>query len=550
MHLARLNRPFSKIRTKLLSRCNSQVALFDQNEYTESPEYPPILDMSIQGRKARERQRLYEKIKNLNTVEEKQIALNMPRYYGWQCVMLHEDKIPYNAMPLIQCYTRTHFVSIDKLPSAYLNTASSAEEITKSLKVNIEESLSIELEGVERNFDMSAEKSLKSQQEDAVARCVVKQINRIISNKLSDKVPHILSTQLDYDPRHEAFWFVGGVDIPTSVLKWRKKTGWYKDRLYENLDRPVQYLGSPFLAFRHRYPLKPLIPYSEADNPDFKVEKFTYSPNTVGYFTAFRHATNVPGYWPGDYEEFGVLSYHGRGHLLDRNESYGSTDNLEALHCQAMIASFGWLLAQANYQGFTTYNDLTYPLTTQTVITNGQLWSFYAYQLNTIVMNNENIDTNTKHNICFGTKPMKLFESIENGKIIGFNEDVLNMLIQFYLNTPEQREYDMKPYLNKDEQIVADIEDDKKRCWLEKTYKHLVSNRPRHRLLPEIYLWEKIYKIEHNTRFFEPKRRPFELGINPFKRRLDEHTPPYIPKVLRPYPKSRKKFETTYYPDV
>ncbi|KAL4713668.1 hypothetical protein ACJJTC_004199 [Scirpophaga incertulas] len=130
-----------------------------------------------------------------------------------------------------------------------------------------------------------------------------------------------------------------------------------------------------------------------------------------------------------------------------------------------------------------------------------------------------------------------------------------NNIKAFTLDTLEQlcrqvREYDMKPYLNKDEQIVADIEDDKKRCWLEKTYKHLVSNRPRHRLLPEIYLWEKIYKIEHNTRFFEPKRRPFELGINPFKRRLDEHTPPYIPKVLRPYPKSRKKFETTYYPDV
>lgn len=259
---------------------------------------------------------------------------------------------------------------------------------------------------------------------------------------------------------------------------------------------------------------------------------------------------SIQGYWPGDYDEFGMLSYHGRGHILDRKESFGPEDNLEALHCQAMKASFGWLLAQANYQGFTTYNDLTYPLATQTVITNGQLWSFYAYQLNTIVMHNEQMDENPKHNVCFGTKPMKLYDSIENGKVQGLNEEVLKTLVQFYLNSPEEREHDLKPYLGKEEQVVADIEDDRKRCWLEDRYKHLVANRPKHFLPPETYLWEKIFKIQFNLRFHEKKRRPFELDINPYKRRLNEHLPPYIPKLLRKYPRSKKKFENTYYPDV
>lgn len=215
-----------------------------------------------------------------------------------------------------------------------------------------------------------------------------------------------------------------------------------------------------------------------------------------------------------------------------------------------MKASFGWLLAQANYQGFTTYNDLTYPLVTQTVVTNGQLFSLYAYQLNTIEMHNDKFDSNPKNNVCFGTKPLKLYDSIENGKVQGLNEDVLKMLVKFYLNTPEEREHAMKPYLGKEEQVVADIEDDNRRSWLESRYKHLVSNRPKHLLPPEVYLWEKIYKIKFNTRFFEAKRRPFEKDVNPFNRRLDDHLPPYIPKVLRQYPKSRKKFETTYYPKV
>lgn len=215
-----------------------------------------------------------------------------------------------------------------------------------------------------------------------------------------------------------------------------------------------------------------------------------------------------------------------------------------------MKASFGWLLAQANFQGFTTFNDITYPLVTQTIITNGQLWSLYAYQLNTVVMHNEHIDQNPKHNICFGTKPLKLYEGIEDGKVVGLNEDVLKMIIQLYMNAPEDREHEMKPYLNAEEKYVADIENDKRRCWLEETYKHLVSNRPKHYLLPEVYQWERIYKIYFNTRFQEPKRRPFELDKNPFNRRLDDHLPPYIPKVLRPYPKCRKKFENTYYPNV
>ncbi|KAM3965531.1 mitochondrial ribosomal protein S30 [Aphomia sociella] len=549
MHFFRIHRTLPKIK-RIVIRRYSQPALLNQNEYTESPEYPPILDMSLNARKLRDREKLHEKIRNINTVEEKQIALNMPRYYGWQCVMLHEDKIPYNAMPMIQSYTRTHFVPVEKLPDAYTESALTADAVVKEITNLVENAISIEHEGVEHNIAVSPEQLEASKKENDFGKVLARQINRIITNNLADKVSHILSAQVDYEPRHEAFWFVGGVDVPTSVLKWRKQYLWLKDRIDEPIDRPVQYLGTPFLAMRSRLPLRPIVEYSEAENPEFKVPKFTYKPETVGYFSQFRHGTNIPGFWPGDHEEFGLLSIHGRRHMLYRKASYGPEDALEALHCQAMTSSFGWLLAQANYQGFTTFNDLTYPLVTQTVLTDGQLWSFYAYQLNTITMHNEQIDENPKHNICFGTKPLKLYETIENGKVHGLNEDVLKMIVQFYLNTPEEREHEMKPYLGKEEQVIADIEDDNKRCWLENRYKHLVSNRPKHNLLPEVYLWEKIYKIEHKTRFFEAKRRPFELGINPFKRRLDEHLPPYIPKALRPYPRHKKKFETTYYPDV
>lgn len=49
------------------------------------------------------------------------------------------------------------------------------------------------------------------------------------------------------------------------------------------------------LTLRNALPLKPFIPYSEAENPEFKVPQFLYQPQTVGYSTEFRHGTNIPG---------------------------------------------------------------------------------------------------------------------------------------------------------------------------------------------------------------------------------------------------------------
>lgn len=62
---------------------------------------------------------------------------------------------------------------------------------------------------------------------------------------------------------------------------------------------------------------------------------------------------------------------------------------------------------------------MTYPLVTQTVITNGKLWSFYVYQLNTTLVHSEHTANNPRRNLCWGTPELKLFEAIEDGRVIG-----------------------------------------------------------------------------------------------------------------------------------
>lgn len=259
---------------------------------------------------------------------------------------------------------------------------------------------------------------------------------------------------------------------------------------------------------------------------------------------------NFLGFWPGSRQEFGLLSYHSRDHIPFRNVQYGPEDCQEAIHAQAIISSYAWLLGQACYQGFSTYHDPTYPLSTQTIITDGQLWSFYAYQLNTTQLHIDSIETNAKVNQCWGTKEMKLFDEITgDGKLIGLNDDVLRNLIKFYINEPKARDVNMKPYLGIDEQRVADIENVDRRLFLEEKFKHLFSRRPRHKLVPEVYHWEKIYKIDHKTKPLAARRRFFELGLNPFRRTLDEHRLKYVPKCVRPGgKKNRDKYEKTYYP--
>lgn len=97
-------------------------------------------------------------------------------------------------------------------------------------------------------------------------------------------------------------------------------------------------------------------------------------------------------------------------------------------------------------------------------------------------MHSEHAGENPKRNICWITEPIKLFDKIEDEKVHGLNEEVLKTLIKFYMNMPEERVgIDLKPYLGKSVKVIADIEHDERRNWLEKQYKHLVSNRPRHR---------------------------------------------------------------------
>ncbi|KZC06833.1 28S ribosomal protein S30, mitochondrial [Dufourea novaeangliae] len=477
----------------------------------------------------------------------------MPRYYGWRCLHLTEESIPYNALHHAQYITRTHVMNEHKLPDFYDNLIISEQldAIVQSLKKPIEDAIIFEHCSRLRKHEITKTINSEKEMHNLIAKSVAYQINRIILSTLASLFPHLMEVEVDFEPRKEAFWFIGGIDPPEILRKMRAGSKFTKDIVDNPVDLPVQYFGSPILQLRHRIPLKEIIPLSEFANIDCNIPKFKLDPRVLGYKLLHYHGTNIPGFWPGDPAEFGLLSYQNSAHLLHRNKAYN--DEQDALTVQAIFASYSWLLSQACYQGFSTFNDITYPLVTQTVITDGQSLSFCSYQLNTTLLHSEHADVNPMCNVCWITEPKKLFDAVENEKIHGFNEDVLKTLIKFYINKPEERMgVNLKPYLGESVKHIADIPDDERRTWLEQHFKHLMSNRPRNIPLPEVADWQWIYKIHHKTRPMDKKRDPWEFGFKPSKRRLNFHSPAYIPRCLRENPKKRHigRRAKTYYPDA
>ena len=519
----------------------------------EDAMYPPILDLSPRAVMKREKEKWHNKIKKLETVEEKLYGINMPRYYGWKSLDLKEGDIPYDSLPQARYITRTHVVNDHKLPDFYNNLITPEELDTKiqSVKKQIEDVIIFEYCSRMREEGVTGETENNEALRNDITNAVTYQINRILLTSLSSTVPHLMEAEVDFEPRVEAFWFAGGIDPPHILKQSKEAREFTKEYANDPVDMPVQYVGSPILQLRHRVPLKEIIPKHESENPELSIPVYKFDPRVLGYKFEYKHATSIPGFWPGDPSEFGLLSYHNANHLLQRPKNY--KDESQALTVQAIFASYSWLLSQACYQGFSTVNDMTYPLVSQTVITNGQWWTFCAYQLNTTLLHSEYADENPVRNMCWITEPMKLFDTVENEKIHGFNEDVLKSLMKFYINMPEERTgVNMKPYLGESVKRIADIPDVQRRTWLEEHFKNLVSNRPRHFKIPEVYLWQKFYMIDHKTRPMDKKRDPWQYGYRPMKRRLDDHLPIYIPRCLRENPKKRKigRWAKTYYPDA
>lgn len=145
-NLLKLNRVTCKILRNSKRGLVTRV-IENPEEYSEKPEYPPILDLSYKAKKKREKERYHEEFKQVGTVEEKLIKINLPRYYGWKAVVLSESDIYYNALGMTKYVTRTDLKEVDGLPEFYKKNDELVTKVVEKVKKEVEDVIGYEYSG-------------------------------------------------------------------------------------------------------------------------------------------------------------------------------------------------------------------------------------------------------------------------------------------------------------------------------------------------------------------------------------------------------------------
>lgn len=135
------------------------------------------------------------------------------------------------------------------------------------------------------------------ERERILSQIIVEQINRALINGLSADHQHLQEVEIDYNPRHEAFWQVGGIAAPKNVVKSKEGHEWQKDMAKEPVDRLMQYKSEPMLAIRHRLQLPTWKNENEYNDIELakNVPRLEYDPRSLGFTTGYQHGTNIAG---------------------------------------------------------------------------------------------------------------------------------------------------------------------------------------------------------------------------------------------------------------
>ncbi|KAL3867401.1 hypothetical protein ACJMK2_044606 [Sinanodonta woodiana] len=390
-----------------------------------------------------------ERIKHLTSNENKIALLKTRRY-------------PKNLW-YFQDRTKTHL--IDGMPDLYssMDGVSDLDAVVSRLRPII-------IDGIEMEHDKLERSRLfweKSKKDMIAARLLLKQILLPVRGYLSGQNTHFQRSRFDENVRVVAFWDKYGAKHKRIQTAYDRNK--HRKRNIDEDIKPVM-LNEPYL---YRFQADEIVPIQirvERPLPEFvplnselccgDYPHFDYSPIVMGHRTVKEKHACVPGFNLGDPCEFGQLSilFSNDSELMYLKKCYGDQNYREALIGYGLMTSFIWNVSQAHFQGFNTFLELTYPFTTQTIASDGQSFSFFAYQLNTLQLW-KNDKANPRRNLCWSSLDNKLYETVENGKVKGFSDDVFKTLLKFLSLKPVDRGVDLRPYLPKDKPLPVDCKE-------------------------------------------------------------------------------------------
>ncbi|KAI1301554.1 28S ribosomal protein S30, mitochondrial [Halotydeus destructor] len=427
----------------------------DEPEFTDTPQYPPITDFRIydtEVEKKHKRLSWYESIKTIPTVDEKMMSIVGIRA-GHPSVMLNGWSHVYNNLPLYQNITRTN-LSRDALPKLYSDM--NVSQYTNQILEHVLEAVRAHCLSDRRKQIAKNRNFLPLPFEARTGKLeienLIEDISLLCTSLLAKDNPHLLSAQFDHNADIRSWWFTGNLPFPNQHPRYTSKKPTTVDQL-------MQYRDSSVLNIRMAEPLEPtgkIDHFHGSVNEEqlFNIDEYNYHPVKLGYTLKWNQPMSVAGYWhDSDVHDFPFLSFYSRYGLRLREIAAQSSfpDEDESSEAMGMLSSFAWLNSLAVNHGFTPYQELTYPFTTQNIVTDGQNWNFMVYQLNSHSFHGDFGRSNVA-NECWSTGNMKLFEEYKDDKFYGINEEVVKNLIKFFLRRPQpfSEAVKLRPYLEHD----------------------------------------------------------------------------------------------------
>ncbi|KAM4578094.1 large ribosomal subunit protein mL65 [Fundulus diaphanus] len=394
------------------------------------PSYPPIVASLTAKSKAARLRQIEERVKKISAspVEEK---LSLITRIQRMKFVVYPQTFARNPDRWYQHFTKTAYVPglPDKFAPA---TESSPSAADRPAPLGIDDSAFKEIRELVTRVILhehwhkvkKRKASLYTRQEQVVGP-FLRTLASGLTYSLAKHNPLLRLSSLDLSPQVNFYWRRGQRTIPKGHRKGRPEPLRFQidDRPHCQIRIPQQL--PQFTSLEASYTAE--------------VPEVPYAPNLMPLFRRQYENNIFTGAKLPDPACYGHTQFHfvpDRYHR-DRMARRQQSDQVEAfLRANAIASLFAWTGAQASYQGFWNYEDVSRPFVSQAVITDGHFFSFFCYQLNTVALSVEVDANNPRKNLLWGTESLRLYEDVQDGEVVGLDDGVIRLLVQFFMNQP------------------------------------------------------------------------------------------------------------------
>ncbi|XP_017546544.2 39S ribosomal protein S30, mitochondrial [Pygocentrus nattereri] len=387
------------------------------------PLYPPVLPSRSAKSKSAKRRVLLEFYEQLRGAEPREKIRGLTRIQRMKYVV-YPQTFAQGADRWYQHFTKTAY--LPGLPDKFTSEAEPHQE------QEFEDAVLSELRSLvcnallQENWHMKKGRTFIHGEQKQYVRPFVTNIVSGLVHSLARTNPVLRLSSLDFDPQVNFYWVHGERTIPRG-----HRSGRVEPQRFQIDDKPHSQIRIP-----HQLPeFVPLKAEISAEVPVIQLE-----PDRLPLFRR-QYDNNI--YIGAKLEDpccYGHTQFHVVPDKFHRNKlnKKNLPGHIEVfLRANAITSLYAWTGAQAMYQGFWSEQDVSRPFVSQAIITDGQYFSFFCYQLNTLALSSFSTPNNPRKNLCWGTESLRLYERITDGDVIGWDDNVLKLLVQFLLNKPQ-----------------------------------------------------------------------------------------------------------------